>query len=104
MQGLKASHQFALDSGSWKAAWELTLLGDPYQGPEFGGDPSELTVVGGYLKAADELRERVRQGAAQSGGWQARGAPKAENDVDGAEGEKAPRRPRPKRGAKPAEP
>ena len=104
MQGLKASHQFALDSGSWKAAWKLTLLGDPYQGPEFGGDPSELTVVGGYLKAADELRERVRQGAAQSGGWQARGAPKAENDVDGAEGEKVPRRPRPNRGAKPAEP
>ena len=30
VQGLKASHKFALDAGSWEAAWLMTTLPDPY--------------------------------------------------------------------------
>ena len=59
VQLFKALHQFLVDGGSWKAAWLLTLMEDPYGEEEFGGTSEELAVVGGHLKASAELWEKV---------------------------------------------
>ena len=59
VQLYKSLHQFVVDRGSWKAAWLLTLLEDPYGSEEFGGSPEELAVVGGHLKATSDLHEKV---------------------------------------------
>jgi hypothetical protein len=40
----------------------LSLLRDPYSNEEFAGGAEELVTVGGYLRATDELRDRVRRG------------------------------------------
>ena len=60
VQGLKACHQFALDGGSWKAAWPLTLIPDPYAKEEFGGSPEELGAIASWLKTTAELKEKVK--------------------------------------------
>jgi len=62
IQLYKAAKQFALDGGSWKAAWPLTGLRDPYERDEWGGSASELSVIAGYLKAKDQLRASIRKG------------------------------------------
>ena len=62
IQGFKAIHQMILDQGSWRAAWALSLLLDPYERREFGGNEAELAAVAGWLKAKADLKERVRSG------------------------------------------
>ena len=47
VQLYKALHQFLVDHGSWKAAWLLTLIEDPYGEDSFGGSNQELAIVGG---------------------------------------------------------
>ena len=70
-QGLKACHQFALDQGSWRAAWPLTMLRDPYRQTGFGGTEPELNLVAGLLKAEDDLRTRVHGGRPYKDGGEA---------------------------------
>ena len=60
IQALKSCHQFAIDGGSWRAAFALSLFVDSYGKEVFGGDEEELSTVVGYLKAQDDLSERVR--------------------------------------------
>ena len=60
IQALKSSHQFAIDGGSWRAAFALSLFVDPYGKEVFGGSEEELSTVVGYLKAQDDLQERVK--------------------------------------------
>jgi len=59
VQGLKACAQFAMDGGSWRTSWNLTTLRDPYAAPEFAGTESDMTIVGGFMKAQAELKEKV---------------------------------------------
>jgi hypothetical protein len=66
VQLYKALHQFLLDGGSWKAAWLLTLVEDPYGEDSFGGSNSELAVVGGHLRASADLYEKVHGKSASS--------------------------------------
>ena len=67
MQGVKALYQFALDGGSWRTAWALTLLEDPYDRPRFAGEESELATVTGFLRAQDDLDERIKKSQPRSG-------------------------------------
>ena len=58
-QGYKACHKFAQDGGSWKTAWEMTLLADPFPSSEFAGTEKELAIIGGKLEAEDMLAARI---------------------------------------------
>jgi hypothetical protein len=60
IRGWQAIKQFAIDGGSWRAAWPLTLLEDPTGIDEFGGTEEDLAVVGGLLRARQDLREKVK--------------------------------------------
>ena len=60
-QSLKACHQFALDGGSWKAAWSLTFQKDPYVQAQWGGSEAELATIANHLKAENELKEKLKQ-------------------------------------------
>ena len=51
-----ACHQFALDAGSWKTAWVLTLLEDPFEVEEFGGTEEELSITAGFLRSKADLK------------------------------------------------
>ena len=42
VQGLKATHQCAIDNGSWDNGWLLTTLPDPLRRERFGGEEEEL--------------------------------------------------------------
>ena len=55
---LKAAHQFSLDGGHWRTAWELTALPEPYMRSQFGGTPLEINTVSSYLKAVDDIESR----------------------------------------------
>ena len=65
IQLYKAIHQMLLDGGSWKVAWALTLLEDPYKGAEWGGDEAELASIAGMMKARADLQERVASSVSQ---------------------------------------
>ena len=62
VQGLKATHQAAIDNGSWDNAWLLTTLPDPLRRERFGGEEEELEIVGQYQKALKEVEDRARHG------------------------------------------
>ena len=53
-------HQFALDGGNWRIAWELALLPDPFGGAAFGGSEEELTIIAAYKKSHADLQDRTR--------------------------------------------
>eukprot|EP00427_Karlodinium_veneficum_P062588 CAMPEP_0169333574 /NCGR_PEP_ID=MMETSP1017-20121227/15331_1 /TAXON_ID=342587 /ORGANISM="Karlodinium micrum, Strain CCMP2283" /LENGTH=463 /DNA_ID=CAMNT_0009428803 /DNA_START=44 /DNA_END=1435 /DNA_ORIENTATION=- len=55
----KAGHQFALDQGSWKAAWLMSRQDDPFKAKEFPGTAQELSTVGGYMKSQADLKARI---------------------------------------------
>ena len=59
----RACRQFRLDGNSWKAAWLLTAMEDPFSQSKWGGTPHQLAVIGGYLKAEAELKDRVKEGS-----------------------------------------
>ena len=63
--GWRACRQYALDRSTWRAAWLLTGLTDPYTGTQWGGTPEQLSKIAAYLKAQDDLKNRVGQGAFQ---------------------------------------
>ena len=51
-----------LDRGSWKAAWALSLLEDPFARPEFGGDEQELSAVAVIAQKADQAAKAAGDG------------------------------------------
>ena len=59
VQLYKSLHQFLIDGGDWRVAWDLTLLEDPFGADAFGGSDSELAIIGGHLKATSDLSEKV---------------------------------------------
>ena len=94
IQAWKALAQFSLDGQSWRAAWPLTGLPDPYSRKEFAGTPAELSTVAAYLKGLEALKTSIRQGSFGQGPDQV----EAEKTAPSA---KAPRRPKkPKGGGK----
>jgi len=62
VQGLKATHQAAIDNGSWDNAWLLTTLPDPLRRERFGGEEEELEIIAQYQRAVKDLEDRVRKG------------------------------------------
>jgi hypothetical protein len=58
-QCMKATHQAALDQGSWRNAWLLTLMEDPLAQVNFGGEERELEVIAGYTRALADLQQRT---------------------------------------------
>ena len=78
VQLIKSCHQFCLDGGSWKAAWVLTTVEDPYGSVEFGGTEEELNIVAGLLKAKQELATSVNAAKAPYG----KGGGKNEVEID----------------------
>ena len=59
VQLYKSLHQFLIDGGDWRVAWDLTLLEDPFGADAFGGSDSELAIIGGHLKATSDLSDKV---------------------------------------------
>ena len=57
--GWQGCHQFALDQGSWRAAWPLVRLRDPYARAPFAGSARDLSTVGGFLRAQHDLQDRI---------------------------------------------
>ena len=75
IQWLKATHQVALDKGSWKNVVMLLPTADPLVPPEFGRTAAELSSIHRYQKALAELKARhgallqgESQGVADGGG------------------------------------
>ena len=66
-------------SGSWKAAWVLTTVEDPYGSVEFGGTEEELNIVAGLLKAKQELASSVN---AAKPNFPGKGGGKNEAEID----------------------
>jgi hypothetical protein len=58
-QSMKSVHQMVLDDGSWKVAWMLTGLQDPYIRDRFGGSKTELEVIANYTRVIDELEKKT---------------------------------------------
>ena len=59
-QILRAIHQCSLDQGDWRVAWHLLHLQDPVEKPRFGGEPQQLEVVAGYIRAMNDLEKKSR--------------------------------------------
>ena len=58
VQDMKAIHQFATD-GTWKAAWPLTYMADPWDPHRHGGTETEIETILAYLKTQDELKVKT---------------------------------------------
>ena len=56
-------HQFSLDRGSWRTAWALTLLREPYERKEFAGDEVEMDTITAMLESKRKLADKVGGGA-----------------------------------------
>ena len=55
---MKALHEFS-KLGSWRAAWPLTYMVDPFDLDGHGGDDVEMEVIMSYLRTKDDLRSKV---------------------------------------------
>ena len=55
---MKAMHEFSRQ-GSWRSAWPLTHMVDPYDMDGHGGDDVEMEVVMSWLRTKDDLRAKV---------------------------------------------
>ena len=62
VQGLKACHQYGIDGGTWKKAWPLTTLKDPFVKDDFSGTYTELDTVVGMLEAREKLQNLLGRG------------------------------------------
>ena len=58
VQCMKALHEFS-KLGSWRAAWPLTYMVDPFDLDGHGGDDVEMEVIMSYLRTKDDLRSKV---------------------------------------------
>ena len=58
----EAGHQYAIDGNSWRAAWPLTGMEDPYEQPRWAASPEQLSVVSGLLRAQEDLGTKLRTG------------------------------------------
>jgi hypothetical protein len=85
-QGLKAANQFAIDGGSWKAAWPMTLMKDPYKGPDFGGSELELKTITGFIKANEDLKSKLWGGGEGYKGKADKTPEQGEESGDGEDG------------------
>ena len=59
-QTMKAMEQVAISNGSWKAAWPLTGVRDPYSRRAFAGDERETEIVAAYITELEALETKVR--------------------------------------------
>ena len=57
---LQAYHQAMLDDGSWKVAWMLTHLTDPWKMRRFGGAEKDLELITSYVKSMDDLEKKTK--------------------------------------------
>ena len=94
VQLFKSLHQFLLDKGSWKVAALLTLVEDPYEPEVFGGEDSELAILGGKLKAESDLWEKVHK----SGPGDSQKDQSKEDGKDGKDPDAQPGKPGRKKG------
>ena len=96
-------HQYSLDGNSWKAAWRITTLEDPFGGMRWGGTAQELSTISGLLKAEADLdarlRERNPKGKGKGREEDLEGNGEGEDDQDG-EWEWKPKAPKPKKAPK----
>ena len=60
-QCMKAVHQAALDDGKWQVAWHSTSLRDPLRPERFAGSEKEIEAISAYIKAQDDLEQKVRK-------------------------------------------
>ena len=58
VQCMKALHEFS-KLGSWRAAWPLTYMVDPFDLDGHGGDDVEMEVIMSCLQTKDDLRSKV---------------------------------------------
>ena len=61
VQCMKALQEFP-NTGSWRAAWELTHMVDPLRPQKHGGTEVEMETIMGLLKTRDDLRNKVHKG------------------------------------------
>jgi hypothetical protein len=100
--GWRAAHQHSLDGSSWKAAWHLTGLPDPYSPQKWGGSMQQLSAVAAYMKAEATIKSQIA-GSSHDGYGQPGGAENGDQETlsDGVSGPvKPPRRNRAGRKAK----
>ena len=58
VQCMNALHEVS-KMGSWRAAWPLTYMVDPFDLDGHGGDDVEMEVTMSYLRTKDDLRTKV---------------------------------------------
>ena len=85
----KAIHQYVRDRKSWKNAWPLTTLVDPYRPTAWAGNDRELVVVAGLGQAEETLRARLKGQAPPKTGDDAPGS--ADDKADGGKPKRKPR-------------
>ena len=91
VQCMKAIHQYVLDQ-TWRTAWPLTFLEDPFSVGRQGGTEPEMEAILAYLRTQDDLRRR----AGQFGEVRDQ-VSDAEGDPQGRQGQqRKPRVPKPK--------
>lgn len=61
VQNMKAIHQFASD-GSWRVAWQLSFMADPFDPHRQGGSEMELEAILANLKTQDDLSTKTGAG------------------------------------------
>ena len=49
IQGIKALHQYALDSQEWRLGWQMTGLKDPYGRLKFANLEEEVEDIAGFV-------------------------------------------------------
>jgi hypothetical protein len=55
---MKSIHQYAAD-GSWKTAWPLTHMADPFVGDRHGGSEREMEAVLALLRTQEDLARKA---------------------------------------------
>jgi hypothetical protein len=55
---MKSIHQYAAD-GSWKTAWPLTHMADPFVGDRHGGTECEMEAVLALLRTQEDLARKA---------------------------------------------
>jgi len=75
-QTLKALEQVAISQGSWRAAWPLVGMTDPFSRRPFAGDAEEVEAVAAYITELDALETKIksRGGPKVSSGSESPGA------------------------------